>query len=410
MVSSTDRGCNAGLVSPAGNIEKLRFAIRYGADEIYFGGEKFNLRSQTGNFSEEDIAEAVKLCREKGVRSVFLLNSYLHEGDVDSARGYIDIIKSMNPDAVMFSDPGMLVLLRESGIGSELHLSTQTSTLNSLSVKFWKESGVKRIVLARETTIEEIRQIRESTDIELEIFAHGALCISYSGRCLLSRFLSGRDANQGSCSHPCRWRYSLVEEKRPGRLMDIVEYARGTEILSSKDLCLAEKLPAYMDAGVNFFKIEGRMKSIYYTANTTRIYKHALSCSHSPEDTAKNMPFWLKELDLTSHRPYTDDLFNEFADTGFTDIAYIKKALFLGYKQSDGMSAEIQVKIFNPIYRGENIEAIFPIRDGKIIDGSFTIEEIVDGGAQSDIARPGRTCIIRFDRPVADDAIFRRRL
>ena len=231
----------------------------------------------------------------------------------------------------MVSDPGMLMLLKEADIKPDIHLSTQMSTLNRMSIKFWNNAGIKRIVLARETTLDEIKSIRDNTDAEIEIFAHGALCISYSGRCLLSRFLSGRDANQGSCSHPCRWNYALVEEKRAGNHLEIIEHAAGTEILSSKDLSLINVLPGFVNAGVNAFKLEGRMKSVYYAANITRIYKHALETIINKNDYNKFLPFYLDELDLVSHRPYTSDLFNEFDNLKFNEIPYIKKVLFLGY-------------------------------------------------------------------------------
>jgi putative protease len=408
MGSSTDRK-SVEIAAPAGNLEKLKFAVYYGADSVYFGGEAFNLRAQSGNFSLAEIEEAIRFCRKHSVKTTFLLNSFLHENDIEAARRYIREIRGLPLDTIMISDPGMLLLLREEGIERDLSLSTQMSTLNHLSVNFWKSLGIRRIVLARETTLDEIRRIRELTDAEIEIFVHGALCISYSGRCLLSRYLSGRDANQGDCSHPCRWRYALVEEKRPGSFMQIDEYARGTEILSSKDLCLLEKVPEYIDAGVDAFKIEGRMKSLYYTANTTRIYKQAVKTYTRGGDYAKLLPLWQEELDLVSHRPYTHDLFNEF-ESEFTPLSYVKKVLFLGYKISDGSSdSTIQVKTFNPIYTEERLEAIFPIEDA-VKDDTVTVLEIDDNGEKVSMAQPGKVYHITFDKPVADHAIFRRRL
>ncbi len=396
------------IVSPAGNPEKLRFAVTYGANAVYFGGESFNLRFKAANFSPEDLAWSADFCREHGVRSVFLLNSYLHEQDLAAARTYVNEIKKYSFDAVMVSDPGMLTLVKEAGLGAQIHLSTQMSTLNHLAMRFWRDAGVDRIVLGRETTLDEIQSIREHTDIPVEVFAHGALCIAYSGRCLLSRYLTGRNANQGDCAHPCRWNYALIEKMRPGNFMDILEHENGTEILSSKDLCIIEKIHSYIDAGVDAFKIEGRMKSLYYGANTTRIYRHAL---HTPAgESEKYLPFWKEELDLVSHRPYTDDLFNEFDSLGFQEMPYITKVLFLGYSLSEETDDEIMVRVFNPIYLNEKIEAIFPIRE-SILDDSFTVREIVgDDNIRVDIARPSRIYRIRFDKPVAKHAIFRRRL
>ncbi|HXK65777.1 MAG TPA: peptidase U32 family protein, partial [Spirochaetota bacterium] len=224
-------GKNIELVAPAGNFEKLQAAVHYGAHAVYFGGQQYNLRATTKNFSIPEIEQAVAYAHTHNVKAIFLLNAFLHESDIPVVTEYIQHIKHIPFDAIMVSDPGMSLLVKEH-LNVPLHLSTQMSTLNHLAAKFWASHGISRIVLARETTLEEIKQIREHTDIELEIFCHGALCISYSGRCLLSRYLSGRDGNQGNCSHPCRWKYSLVEEKRPGNHLDIIEYSCGTEILS----------------------------------------------------------------------------------------------------------------------------------------------------------------------------------
>lgn len=409
MALSTGKNSSVEIAAPAGNPEKLRFAVAYGADSVYFGGEQFNLRIQTANFTLHDIEESIQFCREHSVKTTFLLNSFLHEDDIAQAREYIEQIKRLKLDAIMISDPGMLLLLREARVEQDIYLSTQMSTLNHLSVKFWSDAGIKRIVLARETTLEEIQSLRQHVDTEIEVFVHGALCISYSGRCLLSRFLSGRDANRGNCSHPCRWRYSLIEEKRPGNHLEIIEYGKGTEILSSKDLCLIERIPAYIDAGVNAFKIEGRMKSLYYTANTTRIYRHAVNTHCSDGDYEKFKPFWLNELDLVSHRPYTDDLFNEF-DDGFAPIPYVKKVLFLGYKLSGDESSSVYVKTFNPIRLHEEIDAIYPIENDTIRDDRYTVEEIVDKERTVEMAQPGQVYRITFDKPIQDNAIFRRRI
>jgi len=398
------------IVSPAGNLEKLKFAVKFGADNVYFGGNEFNLRVQADNFTTEEIKEGIAYCKERGVKTTFLLNSYLHEGDLPSASRYIQKIADFGFDAVMVSDPGMMILLKENGLKCEFHLSTQMNVLNHLSAKFWMEAGFHRIVLAREASVDEIRKIKEYTGAEIEVFAHGALCIAYSGRCLLSRYLSGRDANQGDCAQPCRWRYSLIEEKRPGSYLDIIEHARGTEILSSKDLCIIDRLEEYIDAGVDAFKIEGRMKSLYHCANTTRIYKYASKIAGTDE-FQKMLPFFIEELDLISHRPYTNDLFNEFGNLGFTGVPYIKKVLFSGYRlEGDESAKEIKLKTFNPIYREDLLDGIFPIRD-SILDSSYRVVNIRDeSGNLIDMARPGSICVIEFDKPVYGDAIFRKRL
>ena len=398
------------LVAPAGNYEKLLFAVKYGADAVYFGGEEFNLRTQAGNFTREEIEKSIALCASKNVKTLFLMNSFLHEGDLERAGRYISSLRDLRFHAIMVSDPGMILLLREAGVTAELHLSTQMNTLNHMAMKFWEKAGITRIVLGRETTLEEIRSIRDHTGMEIEIFVHGALCIAYSGRCLLSRYLSGRDANQGDCSQPCRWRYSLVEEKREGHHLDIIEHARGTEILSSMDLCTITKIPRFIEAGVSAFKIEGRMKSLYYTANTTRLYRHAMD-TEDPEEFRRLLPFWLQELDLINHRPYTDDLFNEFRGMEFSGVPYVKKAMFLGHMTGRGeRERQVRVRAYNPIRAGETVDGIFPIIQNTVRDGRFTVKKIFDtAGSPVEMARPGETLVMEFDREISDDAIFRRR-
>jgi putative protease len=398
------------IVSPAGNFEKLKFAVAYGADAVYFGGEMLNLRENADNFTNDQISEAVSYCKERGVRPVFLVNSFLHEHDIAPAGEYLQSLKGAGLHSIMVSDPGMLQLVRESGIDAELQMSTQMSTLNHLSVRFWQSQGVKRIVLARETTLDEIRMIRDNTDAELEVFAHGALCIAYSGRCLLSRYMTGRDSNQGNCAHPCRWDYSLVESKRPGEFFPVTETPEGTAILSSKDLCLLPMMREYVKAGVSAFKLEGRMKSAYYVANTTRIYKDALTTVLSGGDFDERLPFWMDELDLVSHRPFTGDLFHEF-EKEFEPVPYITKAQYMGYcvAQTSGTNVST-VRASNPIKPGMMLDAIFPINERKIIDGQVTVLDISENGRPTDMARPDRICEIRFDKPVSQNALFRKRM
>jgi len=292
----------------------------------------------------------------------------------------------------------------------QIHLSTQMSTLNHLAIDFWISQGITSIVLARETTLDEIRMIRKHTDADIEIFAHGALCVAYSGRCLLSRYLSGRDSNQGNCSHPCRWNYHLVEEKRPGEFLEVIESDAGTEILSSKDLCLIEKIPEYIDAGVNAFKIEGRMKSVYYVANITRIYKAAVETHLAGGDYAASLPLWKEELDLVSHRPFTDDLFHEF-DKEFGPIPYINRATYFGYIDSPAEeSCTYNVKVGNPFRPDDELEAIFPPETNKIVNDSARVIEIVENDRVTDMARPDRIVKVRFDKPLHDRAILRKRI
>ncbi|MCX7679958.1 MAG: U32 family peptidase [Spirochaetes bacterium] len=397
------------LVSPAGNLDKLRFAIRYGANAVYFGGEMFNLRAGSENLSIENIARGTEICTTANVDSIFLMNSFLHQSDIEKVKEYLSLIKDFNFSAILISDPGMMMIIRELGISTPIHLSTQMSTLNHYAINFWKDVGISRIVLAREVTLEEIRRIREHVDIELEVFVHGALCISYSGRCLLSRYFTGRDANLGQCTHPCRWKYSIVEENREGNHLDIIEYARGTEILSSKDLCLIRLLPEYARAGVDAFKIEGRMKSVYYTANTTRVYAHALSLLDKPEEFAAKLPFWQRELALISHRPYTENLFNEFEGMkGKKSIPTIRGARFFGYFVEKGRDeTEIYMMVHNPFSLGDTVEAIYPIYNNCVRDKQYRVCDIAEGELIATSAIPNRIYRVRFDAPVYEYAIFR---
>ncbi|MCL1912272.1 MAG: U32 family peptidase [Leptospirales bacterium] len=406
---STQEKKHPEILAPAGNLDKLRFAVHYGADAVYLGGSVFNLRIRAGNFTRAELELGIDFCRQNGVKSIFLLNAFLRENDIAPLKEYIKDIKNLRFDACVVSDPGMLLMLREAGIEAEFHLSTQMNTLNHMSVKFWEDAGISRVVLGREASLEEIRAIRANTKLDIEIFAHGALCVAYSGRCLLSRYLAGRDANQGDCAQPCRWKYRLIEEKREDEFFEITEDEGGTEILSSKDLCLIEFLPDYIKAGVSSFKIEGRMKSLYYTANTTRVYAQARDNAESDNFTSL-LPFWKEELELVSHRPYTADLFNEFDRNGFTGVPYINKAMFMGYKLSTGDDKRVaQVKTANPIYINDELEAIFPL-DKKNRDAKFRVLKIFDSNnASLEMARPNGFYNILFDADVDDYAIFRKR-
>lgn len=397
------------LIAPAGNMDKLRFAVRYGADAVYFGGKDFNLRAGTDNFTIDEIASAIDFCGQSHVETIFLLNAFLKESDIGLVKEYLLSIKHFPFSAIMISDPGMLLLIREMGISVPIHLSTQISTLNHYAINFWKEAGISRVVLAREATLEEIRRIREYVDMEIEVFVHGALCISYSGRCLLSRYFTGRDANTGECTHPCRWKYAIVEENREGNHLDIIEHARGTEILSSKDLCLIRRLIEYADAGVDAFKIEGRMKSVYYTSNTTRVYAHALSLLDNPAEFEKMLPFWKRELAIVSHRPYTEDLFKEFEGMkGKKSVPTIRGARFLGYYVDRGRDeTEIVMMVRNPIAVGETIEAIYPIAKNTIRDTTYSVCEISRNGTMLTTAQSGQVYRVRFNAPVYEHAIFR---
>ncbi len=295
------------LLAPAGDAEKLRTAIHYGADAVYIGDSRFSLRGKAGNFSPGELKEAVAYCRLMGVKVYATVNIFPHNRDLAAIEEHVALLGEIGPDAVIVSDPGVFAMFRKNAPGIDLHVSTQANITNVRSARFWEEIGASRLVLSRELTIDEIREIREKTDIELEVFVHGSICISYSGRCYISSFLASRSANEGECTNSCRWNYTLMEEKRPGDHMPVFEDDRGTYLMSSRDLCMVEHLALLADAGVNSFKIEGRMKGINYVAGVVKTYREAID---SMTETGRAIdPRWTRELAMFSSRGYTTGMF-----------------------------------------------------------------------------------------------------
>lgn len=296
------------LLAPAGNLEKLRFAVAYGADAVYLAGENFGLRAAADNFSLAEMAEAIKYGQQNGVSVYVAVNVFAHNRDFDNLTAYLEALRDLAPAGLIVSDLGVFSLAKEIAPRLPLHTSTQANTVNWRAAGAWQAMGAKRVVLGRELSLSEISGIAEKTaqtGVELEMFIHGAMCMSYSGRCLLSNYLTGRDANQGACTHPCRWQYRLVEEKRPGEYLPIEEDERGSYIMNAKDLCLLPYLPQIIAAGVHSLKIEGRMKSAYYTAAVTKVYREAVdTIAESPRDFEEKVPQWLAELEKVSHRDY----------------------------------------------------------------------------------------------------------
>lgn len=295
----------AELLAPAGNLEKLKIAIHYGADAVYLGGKKYGLRASAGNFSTQEMREGVQYAHDRKARVYVTLNIFAHNEDLVDLPDYLLELEKLGVDGIIISDPGIWLLARQTGIKLDMHLSTQANTTNWASALFWQEQGIKRIVLARELSLEEIKECRSKVDIELETFVHGAMCISYSGRCLLSNYMADRDSNRGECAQPCRWNYSLVEEKRPGLYHPVLEDERGTYIFNSQDLCLIRQLPSLLEAGIDSFKIEGRMKSIHYVATTVYAYRKALDAYYEDPDHYVFQSSWYDEIRKVSHRDYT---------------------------------------------------------------------------------------------------------
>ncbi len=289
------------LLVPAGSLEVLKVAVIYGADAVYIGGEMFSLREKAQNFSKEEMAEGIAFAHEHGVKVYVTANIFAHNEDLKEAVDYFKELEELKPDAVLISDPGLFMLAKENCPSVQIHISTQANNTNYEIFRFWKNLGATRVVTARELSLKEIKEIREHIpeDMEIESFIHGAMCISYSGRCLLSNYFTGRDANHGACTHPCRWKYSVVEEKRPGEYLPVYENERGTYIFNSKDLCMIEHLPDMIDAGIDSFKIEGRMKTALYVATVARTYRKAIDdYLKDPALYEKNMPWYLDRFPI----------------------------------------------------------------------------------------------------------------
>lgn len=327
------------LLIPASSLEVLRTAVTFGADAVYIGGEAFGLRAKARNFSMEEMAEGIAFAHERGKKVYVTANILAHNDDLKGAEAYFRELRHMEPDApdaLIISDPGMFMIAREVWPEAEIHISTQANNTNYQTYRFWWNQGAKRVVSARELSLSEIREIRERIpeEMEIESFVHGAMCISYSGRCLLSNFFTGRDANRGSCTHPCRWKYSLVEETRPGEYLPVYENERGTYIFNSGDLCMIEHIPELLEAGIDSFKIEGRMKTALYVAVAARTYRRAIDdCWESEERYRSNLEWYRQEIGQCTHRKFTTGFY--FGKPGaeeqiYDASTYVNESVYLG--------------------------------------------------------------------------------
>ena len=303
---------NTELLIPASSLEVLKIAVVFGADAVFIGGEAFSLRAKAKNFSKEDMKEGIEFAHKYGKKVYVTANILAHNNDIKEARKYFLELKAMQPDGLIISDPGLFVMAKEICPEIDIHISTQANNVNYETFKFWNKLGATRVVTGRELSLEEIKEIRANIpeDMEIETFIHGAMCISYSGRCLLSNFMTGRDANQGACTHPCRWKYSIVEESRPGEYMPVFENERGTYIFNSKDLCMIEHIPELIEAGIDSFKIEGRMKTALYVATVTRTYRMAIDDYMKDESLYRSrIPYYKEEIAKCTYRQYTTGFF-----------------------------------------------------------------------------------------------------
>jgi len=354
------------LLAPAGDLEKLKIAIDYGADAVYFGGEMFGLRAGAKNFSIEEIKEGVAYAHARDKKVHMTINIFAHNEDIGELELYLNQLKEIPIDAFIVSDPGIIMMIREAIPDAEIHLSTQANMTNYKTAEFWHKQGVKRIVLARELTFDEIRELRERLPetLELESFIQGAMCISYSGRCLLSNFMIERDANRGQCAHPCRWKYHLVEEQRPGEYFPIEEDERGTYILNSRDLCMIEHIPDLIHGGLSSAKIEGRMKSIFYVATIVGAYRRAIDAYYKDPEGYVFDPEWLKELKKVSHREFTTGFYYNKPtnkDQNYQTSAYTREYSFVGLVKSyDEKTGIAVIEQRNKMVLGDEIEVFGP--------------------------------------------------
>lgn len=385
MPDHIHNGRNIELLIPASSLEVLNVAVMFGADAVYIGGEAFGLRAKAKNFSLEEMKEGVEFAHAHDVKVYVTANILAHNKDLDGAREYFEELKQVGMDALIISDPGMFTIAKEVLPDVDIHISTQANNTNYATFNFWYKMGARRVVTARELSLEEIKTIRKNIpdDLEIETFIHGAMCISYSGRCLLSSFMAGRDANQGACTHPCRWKYSVVEESRPGEYMPVYENERGTFIFNSKDLCMIEHIPELVEAGIDSFKIEGRMKTALYVATVARTYRLAIDdYLRDPEYYRSRIPFYKSEISKCTYRQYTTGFFfgKPDKDTQIYDSnTYEHEYTYLGIVGDCNGDGLYSVEQRNKFSVGETIEVMKP--DGTNIECS--VIEIKDDEGNS---------------------------
>ena len=374
------KGRKLELLIPASSLEVLKIAVIYGADAVYIGGEAFGLRAKAKNFTLEEMKEGIEFAHAHDCKVYVTANILAHNYDLDGARQYFKELKQIGPDALIISDPGMFIIAKEELPDIDIHISTQANNTNYMTYQFWWKQGAKRVVSARELSLNEIKQIREHIpdEMEIETFMHGAMCISYSGRCLLSSFMAGRDANRGACTHPCRWKYSIVEESRPGEYMPVYENERGTYIFNSKDLCMIEHIPEMLNAGIDSFKIEGRMKTALYVATVARTYRLAIDEFIQDENLyKKRIPFYKSEISKCTYRQYTTGFFFGKPDENtqiYDTNTYIKEYTYLGIVGEQNAQGLYHIEQRNKFSVGETIEVMRPNGDNILV----TVKRITD--------------------------------
>ncbi len=401
------------LLIPASSLEVLKTAVVFGADAVYIGGEAFGLRAKAKNFSPEEMAEGIRFAHERNAKVYVTANILAHNADLEGVRQYFTELKELKPDALIISDPAVFQIAKEVIPEVEIHISTQANNTNYGTFLFWHSLGAKRVVTARELSLEEIREIRRQipADLEIETFVHGAMCISYSGRCLLSSFLAGRDANQGACTHPCRWKYYVMEESRPGEYMPVYENDRGTFLFNSRDLCMIGHIPELAEAGIDSFKVEGRMKTALYVATVARAYRLAIDdCFADPEGYRSRIPYYEEEVTRCTHRLYTTGFFfgrpNEETQI-YESSTYVKGYTYLGMILGQNEQGLWRIEQRNKFSVGEEIEVMQP--DGT--DLTVRVRRITDkeGNVMESAPHPKQELYVDLGTNVQVYDILRRR-
>ncbi len=401
------------LLIPASSLEVLKTAVIFGADAVYIGGEAFGLRAKAKNFSMEDMKEGIQFAHEHNVRVYVTANILAHNGDLPGVEEYFKELKEIGPDALIISDPGVFMIAKRVCPEIEIHISTQANNTNYGTYRFWYELGAKRVVSARELSMKEIKEIRSNIpdDLEIETFVHGAMCISYSGRCLLSNYFTGRDANQGACTHPCRWKYAVMEESRPGEYLPVYENERGTYIFNSKDLCMIGHIPDLIDAGIDSFKIEGRMKTALYVATVARTYRKAIDdYLKDPVLYEKNMPWYLDQISNCTYRQFTTGFFygkpNSEAQI-YDSNTYVKEYTYLGIVGGSNAEGLYRIEQRNKFSVGETIEIMKPNGDNIKAKVLRIVNE--EGGEQESAPHPKQVLYIDLGVPMEQYDILRRK-
>ncbi|MBR6697252.1 MAG: U32 family peptidase [Lachnospiraceae bacterium] len=402
---------NTELLIPASSLEVLKIAVVFGADAVFIGGEAFSLRAKAKNFSKEDMKEGIEFAHKYGKKVYVTANILAHNNDIKEARKYFLELKAMQPDGLIISDPGLFVMAKEICPEIDIHISTQANNVNYETFKFWNKLGATRVVTGRELSLEEIKEIRANIpeDMEIETFIHGAMCISYSGRCLLSNFMTGRDANQGACTHPCRWKYSIVEESRPGEYMPVFENERGTYIFNSKDLCMIEHIPELIEAGIDSFKIEGRMKTALYVATVTRTYRMAIDDYMKDESLYRSrIPYYKEEIAKCTYRQYTTGFFfgKPSSDAQVYDSNdYCKEYTYLGIIGDANEKGQYRIEQRNKFMTGDVIELMKT--NGENV--AVTVKAIYDenGEEQESAPHPKQVLYLELDKPADKYDILR---